>query len=136
MKPAAMLVFLAIPAIALFSQEKMDTRLSSRFEFDRDSYDVGPGDRVTPPIVTKQFLPDTRNFSHPSTRRIRDSVVLKCVLKADGTIGDIVVVKSIKKGFFGFDKAAEKALSQWDFEPGTKNGVAIDVKAKVTFNFR
>jgi TonB family protein len=135
MRLFALLIWLTLPVLGVCAQEMMDSHLSSRFEFDRHSYHVSAGDTVTAPVVTKQVLPDSRHFRHPPTRRIRDTVVVACVLKADGTIGNLKIVKSIKKGHFGFDQAAKKALSKWEFQPGTKNGKAIDVKATVTFNF-
>jgi len=59
-------------------------------------------------------------------------VVLEAVIKADGTVGDIRVIRSLPDGCVG---ASIEALRKWKFLPGRKDGVPVDVLFLVTFTF-
>ena len=65
--------------------------------------------------------------------RVEGVVVLYAVIHADGTVGEIRVLE-------GFDERlnenARKALAQWRFRPGTKDGTAVDVEAVVRVPFK
>jgi TonB family protein len=65
--------------------------------------------------------------------RVEGTVVLYAVIHADGTVGDVRVLE-------GFDERlnenARKALTQWRFLPGTKDGTPVDVEAVVRVPFK
>jgi TonB family protein len=65
--------------------------------------------------------------------RVEGVVVLYAVIYADGTVGEVRVLE-------GFDERlnenARKALAQWRFRPGTKDGTAVDVEAVVRVPFK
>jgi TonB family protein len=65
--------------------------------------------------------------------RVEGTVVLYAVIHADGSVGDVRVLE-------GFDarlnENARKALAQWKFRPGTKDGTPVDVEAVVRVPFK
>ena len=69
--------------------------------------------------------------------RIEGKVVLGAVVKDDGTVADITIVRSLDS-MYGLDEQAIKALKQWTFEAGTLNGkpVAVRVRVEMDFNLR
>ena len=66
--------------------------------------------------------------------RIQGAVVLDCVVEADGTVGDVRVVKSLDQ-VHGLDSEAVKAARLYLFEPGTKAGKPIPVVVSLSINF-
>ena len=92
-----------------------------------------PGDKgVTPPQAVKevrpQYTPDAMKAN------IQGNVTLECVVKADGTVGDVRVVKSLDTTH-GLDNEAIKAAKQWRFKPGRKNGKAVPIVISLDFTF-
>jgi TonB family protein len=61
------------------------------------------------------------------------TVVLRVEIAADGTTHNIKVVRSLG---LGLDEKAEQAVSQWKFQPGTKDGQPVTVAATIEVNFR
>jgi periplasmic protein TonB len=57
---------------------------------------------------------------------------MECVVKADGTVGDKKVVKSLDPDL---DQAALDAASQWLFEPGTRDGKPVNVLVTIAMAF-
>jgi TonB family protein len=88
---------------------------------------------VAAPVVVKdvqpQYTPDA------ITARVEGSVKLGCVVTSAGAVSDATVVQSLHPSL---DAAALKALSQWQFKPGTKDGkpVAVRVEIEMTFTLR
>ena len=91
-----------------------------------------PGDGVSLPQVTKQIRP--QYTSEAMAQRIEGVVVLDVVVKADGAVGDVNVTQSLD-AVYGLDAEAVKAMKQWEFKPGTKDGkpVAVRVEVRMTF---
>jgi TonB family protein len=65
--------------------------------------------------------------------RIEGTVVLYAIIRSDGSVDGVRVLD-------GFDERlnenARKALQQWRFRPGTKNGQPVDIEAVVRVPFR
>jgi protein TonB len=65
--------------------------------------------------------------------RIEGVVVLYAIIRSDGRVDSVRVLE-------GFDERlnenARKALEQWRFRPGTKDGLPIDIEAVVRVPFR
>jgi periplasmic protein TonB len=59
-------------------------------------------------------------------QKIRGAVLLECVVRADGTVGDVKVVRSLDANY-GLDQEAIKAVKQWVFAPGTRSGEPVPV---------
>src|SRR5262245_22487263 len=92
-----------------------------------------PGDGVTLPVVMKQVK---AQYTREATdAHIEGVVVLEVVVLANGMVGDIKVSKSLDPTY-GLDDQAVKAMKQWRFKPGTKDGkpVAVRVEVEMAFN--
>lgn len=64
---------------------------------------------------------------------IQGSVVVRGIVRRDGTIDNVEVIKDLP---YGLGEAARDAVSQWHFRPATYRGDPIDVYYTVTVNFR
>lgn len=67
-------------------------------------------------------------------RRIRaqGEVTLSVVVKADGSVRDVHVVKSVG---YGMDERAAECIRKWRFKPGAKDGAPVDVVFQMAYNF-
>lgn len=54
------------------------------------------------------------------------TVILQAVIHADGTIGEIEVLRCNSPGM-GFEEASIEAVSQWLYVPSTQHGIPVDV---------
>lgn len=91
-------------------------------------YKPGPG--VVSPKLTKEVKPEYPRQAMAD--RNQGVVRLECVVKADGTVGDARVIDSLGPEL---DAAAVKALKQWTFSPGTKDGTPVPVTVEVEISF-
>lgn len=66
--------------------------------------------------------------------RIEGIVAVEAVVLRDGTVGEVKVVRSLDRKF-GLDDQAVKAVNQWRFAPGTKEGIAVPVLVNVELTF-
>jgi TonB family protein len=86
---------------------------------------------LSSPVVMKKVDP-----KYPPTamaERIEGEVVLYGVIAADGSVGQIQVVRGVDDQL---DENAKSALAQWKFRPATKAGEAIDVEVIAHIPFR
>jgi TonB family protein len=92
-------------------------------------YRVGGGVTAPKPItkVEASYTPEAKQA------RIEGSVLLKVVIDRTGVPHDIEVVRPLDSGL---DANAVTAVSQWRFDPGRKDGLAVDVIASIEINFR
>jgi TonB family protein len=60
--------------------------------------------------------------------------VLYAVVRRDGTVGDIKVVRSPSTSV-AFDEAAVEALQKWRFKPAFKDGAPVDAFFWVVMDF-
>lgn len=89
-----------------------------------------PGGRVTTPKLKREVKPQ---YSERAKReKIEGEVLIECVVKADGTVGDRKIVKSLDPEL---DQAALDAAEQWLFEPGTRDGKPVDVLVTIAMSF-
>ena len=90
-----------------------------------------PGASVTAPVMVTSENP---HYTEEALQaKIQGTVLLNCVVLADGTVADMQVVRSLDRGL---DTQAVQALAQWTFEPGTKDGVPVLVRVSVDMEFR
>ena len=93
-------------------------------------YRAGGG--VVPPQAL--FSPKP-NYSPAAMRaRIEGKVRMSCVVNTDGKCEDIKILESLGKDN-GLDDEAINSLRQWQFAPGTLNGVAVKVQVIVELQF-
>ena len=89
---------------------------------------VGGG--VSPPTVLSRVEPQYSEEARKA--RYQGTVVLEAIVKRDGTVDILRVVRSLG---FGLDENAIQALKQWRFKPGMRNGVPVDVALNIEVNF-
>jgi periplasmic protein TonB len=89
---------------------------------------VGGG--VTPPTVLSRVEPQYSEEARKA--RYQGTVVLEAIVKRDGTVDILRVVRSLG---FGLDENAIQALKQWRFKPGMRNGIPVDVALNIEVNF-
>jgi periplasmic protein TonB len=91
-----------------------------------------PGKGVASPKIAKDVRP---SYTADAMReRVQGGVMLEAIVLADGTVGEVRVVRSLDKRY-GLDDAAVSALKQWQFTPGQKDGVAVPVLVEVEMTF-
>jgi protein TonB len=98
----------------------------------QDSTVYDPGNGVSLPEVVRQI--GAQYSSEAMQNRIEGKVVLEAVVLSDGKVGDVKVVQSLDK-IYGLDDNAVKAMKQWEFKPGTKDGKAVAVRIHVDMAF-
>ena len=87
------------------------------------------------PRVVKEMKP---GYTAEAMRaQIQGTVEVEAIVKADGTVGDVRVVRSLDKEH-GLDDAAIRAVKGWEFKPGQKDGqvVPVLVNIELTFSLR
>jgi TonB family protein len=92
---------------------------------------VGGG--VSAPTIIHRVEPQ---YSEEARRaRYQGMVVLEAIVRKDGTVQIVRVVRSLG---FGLDESAAKALQQWRFRPAMMNGepVSVTLNIEVNFNLR
>jgi len=92
-----------------------------------------PGDGVSAPVLVKEVKPQ---YTPEAMRaRVQGVVTLECVVQSDGAVGEARVTKALNPGL---DQEAIKAVKQWRFKPGHKDGKAVPVRItlEVTFTLR
>jgi protein TonB len=95
----------------------------------------GPGGSLVSPEVIKQVRP---NYTSSALQaRVRGLVIMDAVVLADGSVGDVKVVRSLDRTF-GLDDEAIKAVKQWRFRPGKRSGdpVPMMVSVEMVFELR
>jgi len=94
-----------------------------------------PGNGVTTPVVLREVKP--QYTSDAMRAKVQGSVLLECIVRPDGSVGDVKVARSLDP-VFGLDLEAMKAARQWRFRPGMRQGepVAVLVVIELTFTLR
>jgi TonB family protein len=89
------------------------------------------GDGVTQPKIIHKVEPEYTQDAKDAA--IEGAVVLKVEITPAGNAENIVVTKSLDPGL---DANAVTAVSNWRFQPGTKDGEPVTVAAVIEVNFR
>ena len=94
-----------------------------------------PGNGVNNPRVLREVRP--QYTSDAMRAKVQGTVLLECVVQADGSVGSVNVIRSLDP-HFGLDEEAIKAAKQWRFAPGTRLGqpVPVLVTIELTFTLR
>ncbi|HYW48439.1 MAG TPA: TonB family protein [Bryobacteraceae bacterium] len=92
-------------------------------------YRVGAG--VTSPMLSWKLEPQYTEEAR--AEKYAGTVLVYIEVGTDGMAHNIKVIKSIG---MGLDEKAVEAISQWKFNPGTKDGAPVTVAATVEVNFR
>jgi periplasmic protein TonB len=96
-------------------------------------YEVGAG--VSRPQLLREVRP---NYTADAMRaKVQGVVLVECVVLADGSVGNVRILRSLD-GTFGLDEEAVKAARQWRFVPGTRRGepVPVVITIEIAFTLR
>jgi protein TonB len=66
--------------------------------------------------------------------QIEGTVILETTVLADGSVGDVKVIRSLDSQL-GLDQEAEKALKLWTWNPGTRGGQPVSVTVQIEMKF-
>jgi TonB family protein len=83
-----------------------------------------PTDDLSSPTATRKVDP-----AYPlelMRQNLAGTVILYGIIRADGTVHDVRVLRSVDDRL---DQFASEAITKWQFQPATKNGSAVDVEA-------
>lgn len=90
-----------------------------------------PGSGVEPPRLLREVKAD---YSDEARRaNIEGEVELEIVVRRDGTVGEVKVLRGLRGGL---NERAVQAVRQWRFAPGRMKGVPVDVVVQVSVEFR
>ena len=90
-----------------------------------------PGSGIDPPRLLREVKAD---YTEEARRRsVAGEVVLEIVVRRDGSVGDVKVLKGLGSGL---DDRAAQAVRQWRFAPAQRRGAPVDVIVEVSVEFR
>jgi TonB family protein len=90
-----------------------------------------PGSGVEPPRLLREVKAD---YSDEARRaNIEGEVVLEIVVRNDGSVGDVKILRGLRGGL---NERAVQAVRQWRFSPGRMKGTPVDVVVEVGVEFR
>jgi len=89
-----------------------------------------PGSGIDPPRLLREVKAD---YTDDARRRgITGDVLLEIVVRRDGSVGDVSVLKGLGAGL---DQRAVAAVRQWRFSPARRRGEVVDVVVEVAVEF-
>jgi protein TonB len=90
-----------------------------------------PGSGVEPPRLLREVK---AGYTDEARRaNIAGEVELEIVVRRDGTVGDVKIVRGLRGGL---NERAVEAVKQWRFAPGRMKGVPVDVVVEVGVEFK
>ena len=90
-----------------------------------------PGSGIAPPRLLREVKADYTEDARQ--RSISGDVVLEIVVRRDGSVGDIRILKGLAGGL---NDRAVQAVRQWRFSPATRHGAPVDVIVEVAVEFK
>jgi len=119
-----------ILAAAAFAQNAQHSSSGNSAVPDDETIYTPGRNGVTIPRAIKQTPPE---YSDEARRKkLEGTVLLSLVVTANGDTADIKVTRALGSGL---DEKAIEAVSQWTFEPATKDGKPVAVKIAVEVSF-
>ncbi|MGP0076746.1 MAG: TonB family protein [Bryobacteraceae bacterium] len=103
--------------------------LMTTVSFAEKIYKIGPG--IVPPKVLEKTEP--KYTDEAKDAKLEGTVSLTLVVGVDQRAHDIEVIKSLDPGM---DANAIASIQTWRFQPGTKDGKPVAVRARIDVNFR
>jgi protein TonB len=89
-----------------------------------------PGSGIEPPRLLREVK--AQYTEQARTRGVTGGVVLEIVIKSDGTVGDVKVLRGLG---YGLDERAITAVRNWRFAPARRMGTPVDVLVEVEVEF-
>jgi len=96
----------------------------------RSANAVRMGAGMSPPTVLQRVEP--KYTAEAARTGLSGTVVLQAIIKSDGTVDVLRVVRGLPAGLT--DSAIE-AIKQWQFRPGQKDGQNADIALNIEVNF-
>ncbi len=90
-----------------------------------------PGSGVEPPRLLREVKADYTDEARRAN--ISGEVELEIVVRRDGTVGDVKIIRGLRGGL---NDRAVQAVRQWRFAPGRMKGVPVDVVVEVGVEFK
>jgi TonB family protein len=90
-----------------------------------------PGPDITAPFVIGKAMP--AYTEEAGLAKLEGGVLLSLVVSADGKPRDIQVTRPLG---LGLDESAVESARAWQFKPGVRNGVPVDVRVNEEVFFR
>ena len=84
------------------------------------------------PIKDSQTEPDYPEIARVA--RMEGNVVLQAIIRKDGTVGELEVLRTSRPGT-GFEEAAIEAVKTWRYEPAMQNNRPVEVYFTVVVDF-
>lgn len=108
-----------------------DANHSGANKFGAGHNDPGSAGELSQPVARRTVDP-----AYPMQlmrKNVAGTVILYAVIRADGTVGNVRVLRGVDDRL---DQFASQAVAQWQFQPAMKNGVPVDVDATFQVPFR
>jgi protein TonB len=90
-----------------------------------------PGAGIEPPSLVRDVKPLYTDDARK--RSIEGDVVLEIVVRRDGSVGNMRVLRKLGAGL---DERAMEAVRQWRFTPAKRQGASVDVFVEVSVAFK
>jgi len=87
---------------------------------------------ITNPVLIEKHRPNYPELARVG--RLEGSVILQAVVRRDGTVGELHVLRCTEPNM-GFEEAAMDAVRLWRYEPATQDGRPVDVFFTVFVDF-
>jgi TonB family protein len=90
-----------------------------------------PGSGIEAPRLVREVKAD---YTEDARRRsLQGDVVLEIVVRSDGAVGDVKLIKGLGAGL---DERAIQAVREWRFAPARRLGAPVDVIVEVSVEFK
>jgi TonB family protein len=90
-----------------------------------------PGSGIQPPRLLREVKADYTEDARQ--RNIAGDVVLEIVVRRDGSVGDVRILRGLGGGL---NDRAVQAVRQWKFAPAQRLGTPVDVLVEVAVEFK
>jgi len=90
-----------------------------------------PADVITPPVRTRTVTPVYPDVARAA--ELEGDVLLQATVGADGRISNVQVVRGVHPFL---DEAARRAVLQYEYKPGLRNGIPEAATVRLTVSFR
>lgn len=90
-----------------------------------------PGSGIEPPKLLHEVRPDYTEDAR--LRRLEGEVVMEIVIRRDGSVGDLRIVRGLGGGL---NERAVQAVRQWRFSPARRLASPVDVIVEVSVEFK
>jgi protein TonB len=89
---------------------------------------------VSNPILIDETKIDPEYPELARVARVDGQVILQAIVRKDGTVGDVSVIR-VNRPNLGFEDTAIAAVLQWRYEPALQNGKPVEVYFTVVVDF-